>query len=287
MNLKTCWLLCLAFCGTMLAADKTADTGKPTPLSPDRVEVIYLASGRATTLQLLTKQQPSFFLGADIIEYTWDADLRQILLTPKVEEGETNMNVTIDGETYILLFKIVRDQRVQYRRTFTIENEKVTADEMDEELMAKARPMKPTEVDIVSLAQVVERAQADKAYAQTLKYLRQHTIAKAYSWNDSSIHLSAVYQFLNLGVLLFKIEWVNRSGDAVYLHARQYGLMIAGKKIPVIAAMQDAPTSIVYPNQHEVVWLAVQGYPLRRNNDWELVLPPDERAVPGIQRSAQ
>jgi hypothetical protein len=72
---------------------------------------------------------------------------------------------------------------------------------------------------------------------------------------------------------------VNRTNDALFLDAGQYGLFVAGHRIPIIARYKVGAGSVVYPGQLETVYLAVQGYRLSRNNDWELGLPPDAVSV--------
>lgn len=270
--------------GTISAQDvgheTTGAATGPTKLSPTRIEVIYIAYGRATTIQLTgVKSTPRFFLGAPIVAYQYEKDTKQVQLTAAVEEGETNLNVTVDGITYVWVLKIVQDTRLNYLRTFTIVDETAEEDAKDEAALSRARPLKPFEVDIVQATQTAERAKRDGQFRKTLPNYRYLTLAKPYSWNDNIVNLVEVHQFLDSDLLLFKVEWVNRAGEAIYLNVRQYGLAVANQKIPVIAAMQDSPNSIVMPGQHEVVWLAVQGYRLRRHNEWQLVLPPDGAAV--------
>jgi hypothetical protein len=271
------------------AADPSQNPNAAQPestLVPARIEVIYLANGRITTVQLAgNKHPPHLIIGAPIVAFQYDSAANQIQLTPRVDDGETNMNMTVDGQTYVIVLKMVRDLRVQYLRTFTIANASGEDDAGDEVLLEKARPMKPVDIDIVTWVRQAERAQQDPIYKeQKLQSFRNRTIGRTYDWNDNVITLVEVDQFIDKDLLLFKAEWVNRSRDALYLNARQYGVRVANQRIPVVAAMQDAPDSIIYPGQHEVVWLAVQGYRLRRENQWELVLPPDSNAVAAMAR---
>jgi hypothetical protein len=280
--------LVLALAGLASAAEPKAtpeQTGdEPTILSPNRVEVIFLAQGRATTVQLVGKGRiQRYFLGADIVELKYDEELNQLQLVPVVDEGETNINITLGGETYVWVLKIVQDRRLQYRRTFSLEAP-IESDQVNDELkLAEARPLKPFEIDIVALSKTAIRAQSDATFRGTQTSYRHEEIDKKYSWNDNVIRLVDVHQFLDLDLLLFKVEWVNRAKEAIYLNVRQYGLQVANQRIPVIVAMQAAPNAIIMPGQHETAWLAVQGYRLRRKSDWELVLPADSRAITAAQ----
>ncbi len=257
-------------------------------LSADRIEVLYLARGRATTVQLRTHRKVErIFPGDELVAFEYDPKMGQVRLTPSVDSGEENMNITIDGETYVWLLRIVppSDQKVQYRRTFTLERDAGELEESDESVLGKAPPMKPYEVDIIGLSKIADRAGRDIEFRRTYPMLRTKTFPdKYYSWNDSMIRLTEVNQFLEQDILLFKVEWVNRTKFALCLDARQYGLMVANQKIPITAATQLAPTAVVFPGQYEVVWLAVQGYRLRRDNDWQLVLPPDANALAPMTR---
>jgi len=278
-------IILLASMGVALRAAAQPASSQPAALSPQRIEVVYLAPGRATTLQLSgNKTPPRIFVGAEIVAFEYEAATNQIRLRPRVDAGETNLNMTIDGQTYVFVLKIVGDVRVQYLRTFTIENASGEEDAGDEAGLGRAPPMRPVDVDIIHLVAEAERARGDPVYLKTKPNFRYRHLGKSYDWNDNVVTLVEVDQFIEKDLLLFKIEWVNRAKDALYLNARQYGIAVANQKIPVIAAMQDAPESIIFPGQHEVVWLAVQGYRLRRTNNWALTLPPEASAVTAMAR---
>jgi hypothetical protein len=268
---------------TVRADTKSADTLSqgPTQLDPSVKQVVYVAYGRATIIQLSgNKHAPYFTLGAPIIQYTYDANLNQIRIFPDAEDGETNLTMTIDRKTYVTIIKIIHDKRLEYLRTFTVENENADQDDAgDEAALSRVAPMKPVDVDIVHLSQEAERLRDDPIYRATKTNYHFVPIGKSYTWNDSRIFLLEVHQFVDNDLLLFKIDWVNHSREAVYLNARQYGISVAGHRLPVLIAMQDAPNSVIYPGQHETVWLVIQGYRIRRANNFELILPPDARSV--------
>jgi len=67
----------------------------------------------------------------------------------------------IDGQTYVFVLKIIGDVRVQYLRTFTIENASGEEDAGDEAGLGRAPPMRPVDVDIIHLVAEAERARGD------------------------------------------------------------------------------------------------------------------------------
>jgi hypothetical protein len=89
-------------------------------------------------------------------------------------------------------------------------------------------------------------------------------------------------QFLDSDLLLFRLHWVNRTGDGLYLDPTQYGLRVSGRAIPIAARFHLGAGSVVAPGQSETVYLAVQGYRLSRRNEWQLCLPPDAAALAAV-----
>lgn len=247
-------------------------------LSPDRVEEVFAAPGRLTTLAFESKLPIDHIaIGAPIIQVTYERKLNQILITPQVEAGETNMNVRIGKNTYVILVRVVNDVRVQYLRTFTLvggllSDESVAA-------MEGARPLKPAEIDVMGTVKMIERARHDAVFRANYPLLRTYPMQLLHQWNNCIIYMNELTHLPERDMLVFKVEWINRTDTALYLDASQYGLRIANRKIPIIARYQRAVNSTVYPGQHETVYLFVQGYRLQPDNNWELTLPPDARAV--------
>ena len=247
-------------------------------LSPDRIEEVYVAPGRLTTIVLDSKLPvEQVAIGAPLAQVNYDRKLSQIQITPVVETGETNMNVRIGRNTYVFMLKVVNDVRVQYLRTFTV----IGAGGADDTAaaMASARPLKPAEVDVMGTVKTIDRARTDPVFRAQYPLLRTTPLGRAYQWNDCIVHLSEVSHFPDRDMLVFKVEWINRTSNALYLDAAQYGLRVVNRKVPIIARYQKTLNSTVYPGQHEVVYLFVQGYRLQADNPWELLLPPDANAV--------
>lgn len=261
-----------------------ADESKIDQLRPGVPAEVYLAPGRSTTILFHTEEKvAAISLASPIVTYKYDKALNQLELTPAVRTGgvETNLNLRIGPNVYVLLVKVVTDVRAQFLRTFALPGDPAA----DEEGAATlARPLKPSEVDIVGAAQALERAQVDPVFQKANPNLRVESLQKRYQWNDCLITLVDVAQFADQDLLVFRVQWVNRTNDALYLDARQYGLYVADRPIPIIARYRRGAGAIVHPGQLETVFLAVQGYRLSRHNDWRLGLPPDARAVAKMQR---
>lgn len=247
-------------------------------LSPERVEEVYVAPGRLTTIVLESKDiVDTVAIGAPIVQINYDRKLNQLQITPVVESGETNMNLRIGRNTYVIMLKVVNDIRVQYLRTFTL----VGANSSDETAaaMAASRPMKPAELDVMGTIRTIDRARRDAVFRANYPTLKTYPTGHAYQWNDCIVYMREVSHLPEQDLLVFKVEWINRTDTALYLDAAQYGLRVVNRKVPIIARYQKTLNSTVYPGQHEVVYLFVQGYRLQADNDWELLLPPDAAAV--------
>lgn len=240
---------------------------------------LYVAPGRATTILLRTAQKvAAISLASPIVAYKYDKALNQIEITPTVRTGgvETNLNLRIGSDIYVLLVKVVDDVRVQMTRSFVPAGE-ATADE-DADL-AQAPPLKPAEIDIVTAAQTLEQAEIDPIFRQARPDLRIESIGRLYEWNDCVIELADAAQFAARDLLVFKVQWVNRTSDALYLDPTQYGLFAGGHALPIAARYKPGSGAIIYPSQLETVYLGVQGYRLSRHNDWQLGLPADGATV--------
>jgi len=105
------------------------------------------------------------------------------------------------------------------------------------------------------------------------------TLGRFYSWNGCLVGLVDAAEFIDADLLVFRVQWVNRTREALYLDPTQYGLFVSGRTIPILARYKVGVGPVVYPGQLETVYLAVQGYRLSRHNDWQLGLPPDSEAV--------
>ncbi len=248
-------------------------------LEPGVPATVYLAPGRATTVLLHSRQKiAAISLASPVVTYKYDRALNQLELTPAVRTGgvETNLNLRIGRSVYILLLKVVEDVRAQYLRDFTLADE--AADD-DEGGLGSARPLAPADIDVVAAARTMARWRSDPVFRQAHPTVRVVALDRRYLWNDCLVTLAEVAQFTDQDVLVFRVAWVNRTPDAIYLDARQYGLFVAGHRIPIGARYQPAADAIVYPGQAAGVYLAVQGYRLSRHNDWVLGLPPEAAAL--------
>jgi hypothetical protein len=274
--------LSVLFLSVFAAAALPAEPSPPPTresLRPGVPEEIYLAPGRATTVLLHTGRKiAAISLASPIVSYKYDKSLNQLEITPTVRSPgvETNLNLRIGPNVYVLLVKIVGDVRAQFLRDFALEDDPA-AD--DENALGQARPLKPADIDLVGAAQSLERAEADPVFRQARPALRIETLDRLYLWNDCLVSLNAVAQFLDLDLLVFRVRWVNRTKEALYLDARQYGLFAGGTRIPITARYQVGAGPFIFPGQVETVYLGVQGYRLGRHNRWELGLPPDAAAL--------
>jgi hypothetical protein len=273
MKARAAWLAALAWGAAAGAA------AAPDPLEPGRPAEIYVAPGHATTVQLRSSERiAAISLASPIVSYKYDKALNQIEITPAARAGgaETNLNLRIGEDVYILLLKVVTDVRAQYLRTFVLAGE---AGAEDEAAIGRAPPLAPAEVDLVGAARALERAEADPVFRAAQASLRIERLGRTYPWNGCQIALEELAQFVDRDLLVFRVRWTNATADALYLDESQFGLWAGARPIPVIARYQEGAGPVVLPGQEQRVYLAVQGYRLSRHNDWRLALPPSAEAL--------
>lgn len=248
----------------------------PIALDPSRVENIYCAPGIVTSVEFITdKQIETIKIGSPIAEVKYDAGRKILDFFPKIAEGRTNLNIVVDGTTYVFTVNIVTDDRIDYRRTFTFAKE---TEEADSAIVSQAPRLKPGEIDLVSAVNQIESARTDAVLRSKLPFYRTQAINKIYQWNGNLVHLLEASQFVDKDMVILKVQWLNEQNKAFYLKDRQYQVWVANKEIPVTARMQSTDGT-VFPGQLETVWLCIQGYRLSLNNPWELKLPPEASSV--------
>jgi hypothetical protein len=263
--------------GMVSAEAQPADP--PTELQPGTPVDVYVAPGHATTLQLQTEQRvAAISLGSPVVAYQYDKALNELELIPAAQAAgtETNLNLRIGPHVYVLLVRVVNDIRAQYLRRFILADGSLAEDEAG---LAQVRPLKPAELDLIGAVKTITRARDDPVFRAAQPLLRLEALAREYQWNGCLIFLADEAQFLDRDLLVFRVQWVNRTDSALYLDPRQYGLFIGERSIPIIARYQTGVGPVIYPGQLETVFLGVQGYRLSRHNDWRLALPPEAAAV--------
>jgi hypothetical protein len=269
--------LTLALATSIRANAETAPSRES--LRPGIPQEIFVAPGRATTVLLHTSRKvAAISLASPVVSYKYDKALNQLEVTPSSRASgvETNLNLRIGPNVYVLLVKVVSDVRAQFLREFSLEDDPASD---EENALGQSKPLKPSDVDLIGAAQTLERAQSDPVFLQSRTLLRIEPLDRLYLWNDCLVSLSAVAQFIDLDLLVFKIRWVNRTRDALYLDSRQYGIVAGGTRIPITCRYKVGSGALVFPGEAETVYLGVQGYRLSRENRWELALPPDAAAL--------
>jgi len=257
-------------------APATPAAQAPIALDPARIENIYCAAGVVTSVEFITKKEvENIKIGSPIVEIKFDPDRRIMDIFPKIDEGRTNMNIVVDGITYVFVINVVTDQRIDYRRTFTVANED---DAADGAMMSKAPRLRPGEIDVVGAISQIEQARTDPTFRAKLPFYRTHAINKIYQWNGNLIHLLEAHQFVDKDLIALKVQWLNEQQRAYYLKDSQIEVWLANKQIPVTARTQMTDGT-VFPGQLDTVWLFIQGYRLSLKNNWEVKLPPEAGSV--------
>jgi hypothetical protein len=257
-------------------------TQKEGTLYPDQVEEVYAGFGVVTTLTFPPNKKISKITkGSPIIEVSYDKASNNVSIFPTVTTGETNINITIEGVTYVFVVHIVDDARVQYRRTFSFPKSEVV--EGRPPVVVRAKPIQPQKINTVSAIKQIERARLDQTYNEAVRHtMVQYPIGKMYAWNGCVVHLLEAYHFVNDDMIVLKVQWQNTTRNALYLHAQQMRITIANKEIPVTAWQQLTPQLL--PGQMDTAYLFIQGYALSGDNEWNLVLPPDATSVKSLYK---
>ena len=86
---------------------------------------------------------------------------------------------------------------------------------------------------------------------------------REYQWNGCLVALADEAQFLDRDLLVFRVQWVNRTNSAAFIWTPANTAFFAGdRSIPIGARWQTGVGPVIYPGQRETVFLAVQGYRL-------------------------
>jgi len=255
-----------------------ARAAEPVTLEPGVPAEVFVAPGRATTVLLRSeKKVAAISLASPIISYKYDKALNQLEIAPAVKTGgvETNLNLRIGDQIYVLLIRVVGDVRAQFVRTFRLPDENPAGDEAE---LAAVKPLAPAQLDLVAAAQTLEKVEHDAVFRAAQSNLRWEALTATQSWNDCAVQLDAAVQFVDWDLIVFRVRWVNRTADALYLHPTQYGIAAGGRPIPLLARYSPNE-AVILPGESCVVYLAAQGLRLSRHNAWSLSLPPAAGAV--------
>ena len=257
---------------------------EPVTLEPGVPAEVFVAPGRATTVLLRSeKKVAAISLASPIISYKYDKALNQLEISPAVKAGgvETNLNLRIGDQIYVLLIRVVGDVRAQFVRTFRLPDENPAGDEAE---LGAVKPLAPAQLDLVAAAQTLEKVEHDAVFRAAQSNLRWEALTATQTWNDCAVQLDAALQLVDLDLIVFRVRWVNRTADALYLHPTQYGIQAGGRLIPLVARYSPNE-AVVLPGESCVVYLAAQGLRLSRHNVWSLSLPLAAGAVTAAVQS--
>lgn len=244
----------------------------PSTLSSESPPTVYARMGMITSVTVKSEEPlKAVIKGGPEINVQLQGEI--INIQPLIPNGLTTVSFTVEGVSYVIKVRIIEGDPESLNPVFSIKKEGAFSS-LDAPL-GRSKPLKPSEVDLNGAIRTIEQAEFDEAFASRLKNFASIDLRKVYQWNGCEIHFLKAYQFADLDMIVFKASWVNTRTQAYYLNAKQYGITVSGRNIPIIQRRQLAPRSIVFPGQLEQVWLCVQGYKLRLDNPWELTLPAD------------
>jgi hypothetical protein len=241
-------------------------------LASNTIENIYCSYGKLTTLMFNTKETiyPPV-IGSPVVQVVLDSERRTVDIVPTIQKGETNMNIQIGKVMYSFYIHIGDENKTHFRKTYT------TEDFTTANLPSNAKPMKPSEIDVVGLQNTFSRMVSDPTFAQRTSGIQHIALNRTYSWNNCVIHLSEGWKDVANDIIVLKVTYQNASDNALYLHAKQIQPYLGNKSIPVTAYTQIGP--LLYPTQVEEMFLYIQGYRLALDNAWEIKLPPGSEAI--------
>jgi hypothetical protein len=263
-------LLLIVLCSQTVNGEDVHESEVGEVLHPNKPVDIYVCAGRSTTVVIRGNELISAIaLSSSIISYKYNKVLNQLEITPtgRLSGLETNLNLRIGSEVYVLIVKLVSDVRTQYVRIFTPESQVLVS---DEDSLFKVAPRKPSYVDLLGSIKRIERMEHDLTYKKTQVRVHEISLNDTYVWNRSLITLEKFYQFLDEDLLIFRARWTNRTGNVIYLDPRDLGIWIDEINIPIIAATRKKMTKEILPGETDVIYLGVQGYRLSRKNNFKL-----------------
>jgi len=275
MNLRRLLFLTLIGLG-IFSTSWGGSAEQPTILPKDGSMTVSARFGMLTSIRLVSDSPiKNAVKGGPEINIILDENILHV--QPAVPHGLSTITFVHDGHPYVIKVEITEDVPANLTPTFTFKA-KSPFEDLDRRI-ANAPRLRPEDIQINRLIKTIDQAKTDPDYRQTLRGYATLPIRKIYDWNKNEIHFLEAHQFADLDLILFKISWVNQLNQALYLDASQYEIWVANKEIHAQVRQQMAPRSIIFPRQQETVWIAVQGYRLRLDNDWDLRLPPDAQAL--------
>lgn len=248
-------------------------------LQTNRVEDVYVELGFVTCLRFEGKHPiESVRVGAPLVAVTLDQNRPNTLyINPTVSEGQTNMFVTINGVPYSFIVHIIADDRVMYRKTYTMPDS-IAVQSKNNVPRVSGPALQPQDIDVVFYINAVEQSRRDPTYYRAMKQTMQVvSLDKIYTWNGCGVHLIEAVQFPKQNLVILKVQWQNLTDRALYLSADQYKVYVGNRFIPVTTKSQLS--ELLFPGQMDTVYLFLQGYGLTADNAYELALPPEAEGV--------
>lgn len=264
---------CLTFANESVPAGAT--------ILDDTLQHVYLAFGIGTTLRFPTDLEINEWSmgnpGNEVVKMVASQTVpNSFTLYPQEETGDVNLNMTINGKTYVFLLHIVNDSRVNYTKSFTLEGwqEKKLSSKV-----SRAPVLNPRDIDSSSAIKIIEKCRIDPVYHQSLsKKIKWFNIGKAYPWNGNIITLYDAVQFIEEDMIVLTVSWKNQfNNKAFYLHVKQYEVYVANQRIYPVITTQITPR--VFPGQRDTAYLFIQGHKLKLEQDWSLGLPLEESEI--------
>ena len=265
MNKITQCLLVAGLSGWALAAGADDFGNTPNPyayapplsdnvrLSPKVIECVYVMPEQITKL-IFPKPVDEVSLNSMMVSVSRnqpDSKEHYLLLSPKVAQGDIDMHVVMDGQTYTFRI-LIGNKMVNYRKTYTIQGSAARA-------MRKVPPLAPTEINTVNLIKMITQASHEPNYAEVMnENLGVSAQGTTYVWKGMEVTLLDAWHYYKQDVIILRLEVHNPTSEAKYLSANQIEPCIANAKFDPLLTQQG--TKVLLPGQTDEKYLFIQGY---------------------------
>jgi len=256
--------------GTMVTKDDLSHA-EGDRLNSEVTQNIYTALGYSTFLQFPKSSEFGVVtVGAkNYLSIEVKADQKAIILTPKVLSGQTNMTVVLNKQPYNFLINILPQGRIHFKRTFTFP---YMTDEGGK-AVSFGPPVRPQDINANKYIALIENYGLPSAKAADYRWMEHQELKQALTWNNTLVYLTDAFGFPRDNLVVLKVLHRNYSSKASYLAASQIMIYVANTPFPVTVGLQARP--LLYPGEMDTVYLFVQGYNLRAQNDFQIELPPN------------
>jgi hypothetical protein len=238
-------------------------------LSPKVIECVYVMPQQITKL-IFPKPIDEVSVNSMMVSISRnqpDSKENYLLLSPKVAQGDIDMHVVMDGQTYTFRL-LIGNKMVNYRKTYTVKGASAASHSV-----MHVPPLAPSEINTVNLVKMITQAAHEPNYAESISQdMGVSAQGRQYLWNGMEVTLLEAWHYYKQDVVILHLQVHNPTSKAQYLSATQIEPYVANTKFEPLLTQQA--TKVLLPGQSDDKYLFLQGYALDIDDiHFELRLP--------------